>query len=107
MNRSDAVERFYTTWTWRKCRKSFLESRGKLCEDCLKEGIVNPGSKEQPLEVHHKIPITDDNINDPSVTLNWDNLEAVCKRHHDLKKERKAKRWRVDEFGNVTILPPG
>lgn len=103
MNRSAAVELFYTTRKWRKCRKSFMESRGKLCEECLKEGIINPGSKEQPLEAHHKIPLTDDNINDPNITLNWDNMEALCKKHHDMKKPGRKKRWTVDEDGKVTI----
>jgi 5-methylcytosine-specific restriction endonuclease McrA len=38
-------------------------------------------------QVHHKIWLTEENINDPSVTLNLDNLEALCevchaKEHH-------------------------
>lgn len=37
------------------------------------KGIVKPG-----YIVHHKHYITADNINDPSVTLNWDNLEYLC-----------------------------
>lgn len=103
MNKSAAVESFYTSRKWRKCRKGFLENKGKLCEDCLKEGIINPGSKEQQLEVHHKIELTEENINDPRITLNWDNLEAVCKKHHDMKKPGRKRRWSVDADGKVTI----
>ena len=45
-------------------------------------------------------------INDISVTLCWDNLEALCqvchnKEHH---KQERHKRYRFDENGG--ILPP-
>lgn len=103
MNRSAAVEYFYTTRKWRNCRAAFLDSKGYLCEDCLKEGIINPGSKEQPLEVHHKEELTEDNINDPNITLNWDNMEALCKQHHDKKKKSRKRRWTVDSNGTITI----
>ena len=103
MNRSEAVEAFYVSWKWRKCKKAFAKSKGNLCEECLKEGIINPGTKDQPLEAHHKIPLTDDNINDPSITLNWDNMELLCKKHHDKKKKRNTKRWRVLPDGRVVL----
>ena len=46
------------------------------------------------------------NINDISVTLCWDNLEALCqdchnKEHH---KQERHKRYQFDENGG--ILPP-
>ena len=103
MNKSAEVEAFYVSWTWRRCRKAFLEFKGNLCEECLKKGIINPGTKEQPLEVHHKIPLTEENIKDPSITLNWDNMEATCKKHHDMKKNRKEKRWKVGPDGKVIL----
>jgi hypothetical protein len=37
--------------------------------------------------VHHKIYITPLNINDPDITLNFDNLEALCHNCHN--KEHK------------------
>ena len=107
MNKSQEVEAFYVTWTWRKCRTAFAKSKGNLCENCLKHGIIEPGSKDQPLEVHHKIPLTADNVNDPNVTMNWDNLELLCKKCHDEQKAKKPKRWRVDANGRVTICPHG
>ena len=107
MNKSQEVEAFYVTWTWRKCRTAFAKSKGNLCEHCLKRGIIEPGSKDQPLEVHHKIPITADNVNDPNVTMNWNNLELLCKKCHDEQKAKKPKRWRVDANGRVTVCPPG
>ena len=103
MNRSETVEAFYTSWRWRNCRKAYAKSKGNLCEKCLKRGIINPGTKEQPLETHHRIPLTDDNINDPSVTLNWNNLELLCKKCHDEEREKKPKRWRVLPDGRVVL----
>ena len=103
MNRSTEVESFYTSRRWRKCRTSFANAKGNLCEECLARGIIEPGSNEQPLEVHHKIPLTAENIKDPRITLNWENLQLLCKDCHDKKKARKEKRWRCDEFGHVSL----
>ena len=103
MNKDPEVGKFYTSWTWRKCRTAFAKSKGNLCERCLARGIIQPGSKEQPLETHHKIPLNRDNVNDPNVALNWNNLELLCKQCHDEERERKAKRWRIDPSGRVTI----
>ncbi len=103
MNKSAEVEAFYVSWTWRKCRKAFANSKGNLCERCLKRGIIEAGSKDRPLEVHHKIQLTAENVTDPKVVLNWDNLELLCKTCHDQEKERKEKRWSVGPDGRVTI----
>ena len=103
---SQEVETFYTTWTWRRCRKAFAESKGNLCERCLQRGIIEPGSKDRPLEVHHKIPLTADNVTNPKISLNWDNLELLCKECHDDEKVRKTKRWRIAQDGKVAMMPP-
>jgi len=103
MNRSAAVEAFYVSWQWRKCRESFIKAKGGLCERCLKKGIIEAGSKKQPLEVHHKEPLTDENINNPEITTNWENMELLCKKCHDEERGRKQKRWTVNEAGEVTV----
>lgn len=53
---------------------------------------------------HHKVYITPTNINDPNITLNWDNLEALCQECHN--KEHSAKApvadgLMFDENGNL------
>jgi len=103
MNRSPRVEAFYVSWKWRKCREAFAKSKGNMCERCLARGIIEAGSKEHPLEAHHKIPLTDANVDDPKVALNWENLELLCKKCHDEERERKTKRWRVNEDGSVIL----
>ena len=103
MNREPEVERFYTLQVWRHCRKEFAKSKRLMCERCLANGIIEVGSKERPLEVHHKIPLTAENVNDPEVSLNWNNLELLCKSCHDMERKRKEKRYRFDEYGNMII----
>lgn len=103
MNRSAAIEAFYVSWKWRKCRTAYAKSVGNMCERCRRRGIIEVGSKKNPLETHHIIPLTDDNINDPNITLNWNNMELLCKRCHDEERARKAKRWKIGPDGHVTV----
>lgn len=58
--------KLYVSKPWRRCREGYLKSKGYLCERCLSIGLYTPAT-----EVHHKIRITAENINDPSITLNW------------------------------------
>ena len=83
-----------------------MESKGNLCERCLKRGIIETGSKDRPLEVHHKIPLSAENIHDPKITLNWDNLELLCKTCHEAEKELKPKRWKIGPDGRVLLNTP-
>jgi len=87
---------FYKSHIWMKCAKAYANSRGGLCERCAARGLIVPGE-----EVHHKVKLTPENIHDPSVALNWENLELLCKDCHIA--EHRRKRWRVDEDGHVLI----
>ena len=101
----DKIHQFYSSIAWRNCREAYKKSVGGLCEECLKEGHLSSAA-----EVHHIKKITLRNVDDPRVTLSFDNLQALCSRHHDMK-HKKRKRYEVDEFGRVTInddtAPPG
>lgn len=74
-----------------------------MCERCLARGVIEPGSKDRPLEVHHKIPLTPENVKNPDIALGWDNLELLCKTCHEQEKERRAKRWRIGPNGKVIL----
>lgn len=69
---------FYHSDKWKRCKNAYIQQRylidGGLCEEC---------HNEQGYIVHHKIYLNKNNINDPLITLNPDNLEYVCKRCHD------------------------
>ena len=92
---------FYNSKRWTRCRDAYISNRiatdGGLCEECHeKPGYI----------VHHKIPLTPENINDVSISLNHDNLEYVCKPCHDreeghfLYREEKSRRYGFDSDGN-------
>ena len=88
----------YSSKAWQKTRDAYKRSVGGLCEICWAKGIAKPGEI-----VHHKTPITPENINDPNVVLNFHNLEAVCRECHAEEHDYSKKRWKVDEFGRVTV----
>lgn len=51
--------------------------------------------------MHHKVKLTPENVNNPDIALNWDNLELLCKKCH--LEEHRGKRWRADESGHVEL----
>jgi len=89
---------------WQNTSRAYKQSVGGLCEKCMGKGIVTPAEI-----VHHKIPLTDDNINDLSISLSWDNLEALCRTCHAEEHEaiyaaRSKKRYKIDKLGRVIIV---
>ena len=88
---------FYRSTAWEQCRLAYLSSVGNLCERCLANGEYNPAKI-----VHHKIYITPENINNPSIILDHNNLEALCQECHNKEHNAKNKRrYRVDHDGNL------
>lgn len=102
MRRNPKIVQFYSSGAWKKCRESYRKSVGGLCENCLKKGIYTPGEI-----VHHNIEhVTPDNVDNPEVTLSFDNLELLCRdchaKEHDEMYGHDARRYIVDAHGNVT-----
>ena len=87
-------KQFYSSKAWQDCRNAYAKSKRNLCELCLDKGILSTGEI-----VHHKIHLSADNFHDPSVALNWDNLQLLCRDCH--AKQHSNKRYRVDELGQV------
>lgn len=86
---------------WQDCRAGYRKKAGGLCEVCLSKGIYKPGEI-----VHHKKELTPDNINNPLITLDWGNLQLVCRDCHAEIHEKKKKgvRWTVGEDGKIAPL---
>lgn len=70
--------KFYNSGAWVKTSKAYKISKFGICEKC---GAVGE-------EVHHIIPLTPSNINNPAITLNWDNLMLLCRSCHELIEEK-------------------
>lgn len=87
---------FYKTAAWRKVRDSYIKSVGGLCERCWKNGIIRHGDT-----VHHKVELTPENINDPAVAMNPENLELLCRDCHAAVHTKNQRRYRVDSAGRV------
>lgn len=95
------AKEFYKSKAWQHCRTSYAKSRGHLCERCLKRGKIEPGEI-----VHHKVYLTPENINDPAVSLNFDNLELLCRKCHAEEHTGVTIRYTLDEFGRVIMTDP-
>ena len=89
---------FYSSKAWQRTRKAYAKSKGNLCEICLAKGMIKPAEI-----VHHKIELTPENISDPNVALNWDNLQCVCRDCHAKIHDRSGRRYKIDEQGRVII----
>lgn len=89
--------RFYSSIEWQTVREMAIRRDFYLCQDCLKKNLITPAE-----EVHHIIKLTPDNINDPEIALNLDNLVSLCKDCH-AARHSQPKRYKVDEFGRVEI----
>ena len=94
---------FYRSQAWKDTRRNYKQSVGGLCERCLERGVIASADI-----VHHIVPLTADNIGDINLSLNWNNLQALCRKcHADVHEEMYAKqskrRYKIDEYGKVVI----
>ncbi len=89
------IKNFYkNSKAWKAARWECILRCHGLCQRCGKTGK----------EVHHKIPLTLDNINDPMIALAQSNLELLCTSCHDAERRKyDAVREDVmfDEMGNL------
>ena len=97
VRREEFADAFYKSGAWKKTRAAYIREVGGLCERCYKRGLIVPAE-----QVHHKIKLTPENLSNPEIALNWDNLEALCMDCH--QAEHKQKRWRTDPEGHVQLL---
>lgn len=82
---------FYNSKAWRLCSRGFMLSKDGLCERCGRIADI----------CHHKTYITPENINDPEITLNWDNLEALCQDCHNKEHFTKGGLTYFDAAGDI------
>lgn len=89
---------FYNSKAWRDTQRAYMQSQNYVCERCGRPAVI----------VHHKTYITPTNINDPNITLNWDNLEALCQtchqHEHFKEKGATAEGLMFDDKGNIVKI---
>ena len=86
---------FYQSKAWKRCRESYIKSKGGLCEMCLSAGLIKAGRV-----VHHKTELTEENCGDPNISLNFDNLMLLCHSCHEAIHQGK-KCYGFDAEGNL------
>ncbi len=85
--------KLYNSKEWKDVRKLVLRMHSGLCTKCGSVGH----------EVHHIIPLTPKNINDPSITLGLDNLTLLCETCHRVVHGHSnpvKEEFYFDKFGN-------
>ena len=90
----DFAKEFYQSKAWKKTRRYVFERDLGLCRRCGKPGDI----------VHHKVYLTPENIGDPSISLNVDNLETLCRECHAAEHEGELptdKGLTFDENGDL------
>lgn len=93
----DFAKVFYQSKAWRETRQYIFNRECGICQRC--HGKNGPGSI-----VHHKIYLTPNNINNPTIALGEDNLELLCRVCHALEHEGElptSKELTFDEEGNL------
>ena len=90
-------DKIYHTSTWRKLRKYYYHKKHGICERCGEPGDI----------VDHIEEITIDNVNDPNITFNEENLQLLCLACHNKKTFKKhfpiREGFGFDKEGNLIV----
>ena len=83
--RRQLLKQFYKSKQWQQTRDYILKRDNYLCCRCNKPGE----------HVHHKKRLTPENVNNPAIALNPDNLETLCHACHDQEHASEHGRGRI------------
>ena len=85
---------FYKGKAWQKVSRLYMTGQNYVCERCGGVGYI----------CHHKTYLTPENINDPAIALNPDNLECLCQACHNKEHHGQESRAIFDEAGQMIGL---
>jgi 5-methylcytosine-specific restriction endonuclease McrA len=90
--------KFYNSTRWKNCREAYKKIMYYQCEICGGVGEI----------VHHKEPLTRENINDVDITLSLRNLRLLCRKCHGAEHGENVTATGVcfDDDGNLVSIPP-
>lgn len=92
----DFSKSFYNSTAWQQVSTTYMSSKNYICERC-----------GQPAKIcHHKVWLTPINIQDPNISLNTDNLEALCQDCHNIEHTSNRENTLIffDNNGNITSV---
>lgn len=87
------IREFYNSSAWQKQRKYKMQQENYRCARC--GGVAE--------DVHHKITLTEQNVNDLNVSLDLDNLECVCRRCHNKETHSKTSKYTFNKHGDLIV----
>lgn len=90
-----SINKFRSKSTWQRKRNEIIKRDAYLCKLCLYNGVLN----NKNLEVHHIIPIKDND----DLKLVDNNLITLCRSCHDLVEKEKRYRSLLTQLAN---MPP-
>lgn len=85
---------FYNSKEWRRVSTAYMSSKLYICERCGRPAQI----------CHHKTWLNAQNVHDPTIALNPDNLEAVCIECHNAIHSSEHNITIFDDNGNVSAV---
>ena len=82
------LDNFYKSKEWLKLRAALMIERVNERGDLLCAYCGKPINKAYDCIAHHKIELTDDNVNDYRISLNPDLVELIHHRCHNIEHQR-------------------
>lgn len=74
---------FYRSKEWEQLRQQIILERLSPSGDTIDEVTGKPIVNKYDVILHHKIPLTESNVNDYSISLNPDNIQIVSHKTHN------------------------
>ena len=89
------LKEFYRSKEWKKFREVYLAERiardGELIDDITKKPILKP----YDAILHHVIHLTEQNVNDYSISLNPENIQLVSFKTHNILHQKGFQKKKV------------
>lgn len=77
------LHEFYCSKEWQNLRKQIILERISKTGDVIDEVTGKPIVYKYDIILHHKIPLTESNVNDYNISLNPDNIQIVSHQTHN------------------------
>lgn len=85
----NSLSQFYTSDMWRNFRAGLIAKRINPADGVLYDEITGqPLIKSYDIVAHHKIPLTMQNVNDFSISLNPENIILISQKTHNAEHKR-------------------
>lgn len=85
------IREFYNSLIWQKQRKYKMQQENYRCARC----------DELAEDVHHKITLTEQNVNSFDISLDLNNLESLCRKCHNKETHSNKGDYCFDKNGDL------